>query len=213
VTKAGTSVSAEREWMNSLTGLLLGAVVEAVKAGGKVGGFLVGLVAFGRLVTRNWIVSSSVVLLLILSTMDVKSLIGLLLGVVGVFLETGGELGTGELVERDCSGSATIGTAVVLTVEVKSLIGLLLRVVGVFWEAGGEMGTGELVERDSSGSATMGTAVVLRILATVGVKSLIGLLLGVVGVFSEAGWEVSTGEVVERNCRGAPVVLLTVATV
>jgi len=198
--------------MNSLTGLLLGAVVEAIKAGGKVDGFLVGLVATGRLVTRDWILSSSVLLVLILSTMDVKSLIGLLLGVVGVFLETRGELGTGELVERDCSGSATIGTAVVLTVEVKSLIGLLLGVVGVFWEAGGEMGTGELVERDSSGSATMGTAVVLRILATVGVKSLIGLLIGVVGVFSEAGWEVSTDDVVERDCRGAPVVILTVAT-
>jgi len=213
VTKAGTSVGAEREWMNSLTGLLLGAVVEAIEDGGKVGGFLVGLVATGRLVTRDWIVLSCVVLLLILSTMDVKSLIGLLFGVVGVFLETGGEVGTCELVERDCSGPAASGTAVVLTVEVKSLIGLLFGVVGVFWEAGGEMGTGELVERDSSGSATMGTAVVLRILATVGVKSLIGLLLGVVGVFSEAGWEVSTGEVVERNCRGAPVVLLTVATV
>jgi len=45
------------------------------------------------------------------------------------------------------------------------------------------------------------------------VKSLIGLLLGDVGVFSEAGWEVSTGEVVERDCSGAAVVLLIVAIV
>jgi len=157
VTKAGTSVGAEREWMNSLTGLLLGAVVEVIEAGGKVGGFLVGLVATGRLVTRDRIASSSVVLLLILLTMDVKSLIGLLLEVVGVFLETG------ELVERGCSGSAAKGTAVVRTVEVKGLIGLLfgLGVVGVFLEASGEVGAGELVERDCSGSATLGTAVVL----------------------------------------------------